>query len=190
MSRRRAGWLVWFSNSAVEFVELYDPRITSINNYRGGPYQQALSGLTNLNNDWYDGKKYQIYAFEYTPGATGDITWFVGQDKTWKLDARALGPNGNIGQRLIPREPMALIMNLGMSPTFAPLNLTGLESLLPITMRFDYVRIYQDPAKKSVTCDPPGMETTPYITKHREPYSNPNVTTWYVLQSLWVLCFG
>jgi beta-glucanase (GH16 family) len=190
MSRLRTGWLVWFSNSAVEFVELYDPRITSINNYRGGPYQQALSGITNINNDWYDGKKYQIYAFEYTPGATGDITWFVGQDKTWKLDARAIGPNGNIGQRLIPHEPMALVMNLGVSPTFAPLNLTGLTPLLPVTMRFDYVRIYQDPAKKSVTCDPPGMETTPYIRKHRKPYSNPNVTTWYVVQSPWILCFG
>jgi hypothetical protein len=100
-SNRLTGWI---SNSVVEFIELYDPKITSINGYRGGPYQQALSGITNLNNNWYDGKGYQIYAFEYTPGAKGDVTWFVGSDRTWKLDARAIGPNGNIGQRLVPRE--------------------------------------------------------------------------------------
>ncbi|KMU73795.1 beta-glucan synthesis-associated protein SKN1 [Coccidioides immitis RMSCC 3703] len=168
-----------------EFMELYDPKITHINDYRGGPFQQAISGITNLNNDWYDGKAYQVYAFEYTPGAKGEITWFVGKDKTWKLDARAIGPNGNVGQRVIPVEPMAVIMNLGMSHSFAPLNLTGLAPLLPAKMRFDYVRLYQDPDKKSVTCDPPGMETTRYIKKHKEVYTNPNLTTWSQTDYSW-----
>ena len=149
-----------------------------MNQYRGGPYQQAVSGITNLNNDWYDGKEYQIYAFEYEPGANGYVTWFVGPDKTWKLDGRALGPNGNVGQRIIPNEPMALIMNLGMSNSFVSLNMTGLAPLLPATMRFDYVRIYQDPGKKSVTCDPEGMETTDYIEEHKDAYMNPNLTLW------------
>ncbi|EEP81435.1 beta-glucan synthesis-associated protein SKN1 [Uncinocarpus reesii 1704] len=168
---------VWYMPN-YEFMELYDPKVTHMNAYRGGVFQQAVSGITNLNNDWYDGKAYQVYAFEYAPGAKGDITWYVGKDKTWKLDGRAIGPNGNIGQRVIPVEPMALIMNLGMSQSFAPLNMTGLASLLPATMRFDYVRIYQDPEKKSVTCDPPGMETTGYIKKHKEVYQNPNLTNW------------
>ena len=152
-----------------------------MNSYRGGPYQQALSGVSNLNNHWYNGNAYQTYAFEYTPGADGHINWFVGDEKTWKMDGRSVRPNGNIGQRIIPAEPMALVMNFGMSNSFAMLNFTGLGPLMPATMRFDYVRIYQDAASTgSVTCDPPGMETTSYIANHLDAYSNPNKTLWYV----------
>ncbi|EGC46655.1 beta-glucan synthesis-associated protein KRE6 [Histoplasma capsulatum var. duboisii H88] len=168
---------VWYMPN-FDFYELYDPRITAINDYRGGPYQQAISGITTVNNHWYDGRFYQVYAFEYKPGPKGEITWFVGKDKTWKLDARALGPNGNIGQRVIAAEPMALVMNFGMSKTFAFLNVSGLTTVMPATMRFDYVRIYQDPDAVSVTCDPPGTETTEYIQKHRKAYDNANLTTW------------
>jgi beta-glucan synthesis-associated protein KRE6 len=152
-----------------------------MNGYRGGFFQQAVSGLTNLNNDWYNGNAYQVYAFEYTPGADGDIVWFVGDEKTWKLDGRALGPNGNVGQRTIPEEPMSIILNFGMSQGFAPLNLTGLAPLLPATMRFDYVRIYQDPNNEMVSCDPPGYESTGYIAEHMDVYQNPNKTLWYVI---------
>ena len=174
----RIMWLVLCALTYIDFTEVYDPRITAINHYRGSPLQQAVSGITNLNNDWYDGKEYQVYAFEYEPGARGYVTWFVGKDKTWKIDGRALGPNGNIGQRLIPVEPLAVVMNFGMSHAFSELDLTGLRPLMPATMRVDYVRIYQDPERKSVTCDPPGWETTPYIRKHKEVYMNPNFTQW------------
>ena len=150
-----------------------------MNVYRGGVFQQALSGVTNLNNNWYDGKAYQTYGFEYTPGNDGNVVWYVGQDKTWKLDARAVGPNGNIGQRTIPVEPMALVMNYGMSMSFAALNLTGLAPLMPATMRFDYIRLYQDPNSESITCDPSGYETTDYISRHMDSYTNANKTLWY-----------
>lgn len=159
---------------------MYDDSITLLNSYQGGVYQQALSGLTNLNNDWYDGKQYQTYNFEYTPGETGNIVWSVGESATWTLDSRAIGPNGNVGQRVIPTEPLAMVMNFGMSNGFSPVNLPDLNPLLPATMRFDYVRIYQDPNSVSVTCDPPGYETTPYIKDHIAAYTNPNITRWYV----------
>jgi beta-glucan synthesis-associated protein KRE6 len=149
-----------------------------MNAYQGGIFQQAVSGVTNLNNDWYDGKAYQKYAFEYEPGAEGYVLWFVGDDPTWYLDARAIGPNGNVGQRLIPVEPMAMVMNFGMSNGFANLNMTGLGPLMPATMRFDYVRIYQDEDNPLLTCDPPGYPTTDYIKTHPEPYTNPNLTLW------------
>lgn len=136
-----------------------------------------MSGISNLNNDWYDGKQYQVYAFEYTPGATGDVTWYIGEDKTWTLDGRAIGANGNIGQRTIPMEPLAIIMNLGMGDSFAPVN-ASIVDLMPAKMRFDYIRIYQDPDHVSVTCDPPGYETTDYIAKHPKAYQNFNKTTW------------
>ena len=154
-----------------------------MNDYRGGPLQQALSGLTNLNNDWYNNTQYQLYAFEYTPGDTGDVTWYVGKDKTWTIDSRALGPNGNIGQRVIPNEPMSIIMNFGMAYSFAPID-NNINDYLPAVMRFDYVRIYQDPDEdQTISCDPPGYETTEYIEKHPVAYQNMNVTTWYVFAS-------
>ena len=140
-----------------------------------------MSGMTNLNNDWYDGKAYQTYSFQYTPGPKGNIVWKVGSERTWKLDARAIGPNGNIGQRTIPTEPMSMVMNFGMSNGFSAINMTGIAPLLPATMRFDYVRIYQDPESdtSSMTCDPPDYPTLSYIREHANAYTNPNITRWY-----------
>src|ERR1700760_3070787 len=100
-----------------------------MNSYTGSVYQQAISGVTNINNSWYEGQGYQVYAFEYEPGAQGKVTWFVGDTATWTLDARALGPNGNIGQRVVPVELMAIVLNFGMSSGFASLNMSGLGSL-------------------------------------------------------------
>lgn len=158
-------------------MEVYDRATSSMNAYQGGAYQQALSTVTNLNNDWYNGTAYQTYAFEYTPGSDGYVTWFVGDTPTWKVEGKALGPNGNIGQRVMPEEPMAIVANFGMSSGFATLNLTGLAPLMPATMRFDYIRIYQDD-DGVMTCDPEDYPTTDWIAKHPEPYANPNVTKW------------
>ncbi|KAI9718197.1 MAG: hypothetical protein M1812_004187 [Candelaria pacifica] len=170
---------IWYQPN-YDFLEIYDRSITQMNSYRGGVFQQALSGVTNLNNGWYDGKAYQTYAFYYTPGGsgTGHVYWNVGDVQTWHLDARAVGPNGNVGQRVIPEEPLALVMNFGMSQSFAELNLTGIAPLLPATMRFDYVRIWQDPDDENISCDPPGYETTEYINNHKDVYYNPNKTLW------------
>ena len=168
---------IWYQPN-YDFVEVYDFSITEMNVYKGGPFQQACSGLTNLNNDWYNGNAYQKYAFEYNPGGGGDISWFVGDDAVWRMTADALGPNGNVNQRTIPEEPMSVIMNFGMSTGFSALNLTGLAPLMPATMRFDYIRIYQDPSSESITCDPEGYETTTYINEHYDVYYNPNVTQW------------
>ena len=161
-----------------DFIEMYDQSITQMNVYRGGHFQQALSAVTVLNNDWYDGNAYQTFGFDTTPGGSGNVVWYVAGQQTWKLDARAVGPNGNIGQRIIPEEPMAMVMNFGMSNSFAQLDMPGLAKLMPATMRFDYVRIYQDPNNNIVTCDPPDYETTSYIGSHQDAYQNPNLTLW------------
>ena len=163
-----------------DYVEVYDPLITTMNTYRGGTFQQAMSGVTTLNNEWYNGNAYQTYAFEYTPGASGKINWFVGETSSWAMDARAVRPNGNVGQRVIPMEPMAMIMNFGMSNGFSALNFTGLGTLLPATMRFDYVRIYQNNDALSVGCDPADYPTHDYIQNHADAYQNPNKTQWCV----------
>jgi len=167
--------IFWRPNT--DFIEVYDPSISEMNSYQGGVYQEALSTVTLLNNDWYDGKAYQVYAFEYETGNKGYVAWYVGSEPTWKMTQDAVGPNGNVGQRVMPEEPMALIANFGLSASFAQLNWTGLAELMPGKMRFDYIRIYQD-EDGEMTCDPVGYPTTDYIKKHSNAYENPNITSW------------
>lgn len=164
------------------FAEIYNDSITTMNTYTGGPYQQAVSGLTTLNNEWYQYPKstngeFQTYAFEYTPGSTSSsmIQWYVGGEANWKLTAPAIGPNGNIKSRPISEEPMSIIMNLGLSSSFAYIDWADLK--FPAVMKIDYVRIYQS-GTPSVTCDPAGWETTDYIARHPQAYQNYNVTLW------------
>ena len=149
-----------------------------MNAYRGGNFQQAFSGLSNLNNDWYEGKAYQKYGLEYAPGESGYAQWFIGDSATWLLDGRSLGANGNVGPRPVPQEPMALVVNFGMSNGFSAINFPEITALLPATMRIDYVRIYQDPNNEMMTCDPPNYPTTQYIREHPQAYLNPNKTHW------------
>lgn len=89
---------------------------------------------------------------------------------TWKIDRRSLRPNGNVGQRVMPQEPMAIIMNFGISNSFAQVFLANLAELLPATMRIDYIRVHQDSSQVSVTCDPEGYEMTEYIRRHPEAF--------------------
>ncbi len=151
---------------------------TQLNAYCGGPYQQAISGQTELNNDWYDGKLYQRYGFEYTPGTgpDGQIAWFVGNDMSYMMSGNAIGPNGNVNSRPISEEPMIMVLNLGISPAWT--GITFSELVFPTTMYVDYVRWYQPVDRTSVTCDPPGYETTEYIKNHPKAYNNINLTNW------------
>ncbi|KAF2451054.1 glycoside hydrolase family 16 protein [Karstenula rhodostoma CBS 690.94] len=161
-----------------EFTAFPDQRLSYINYYTGGPFQQAISATTNLNHDWYDGKAYQRFSFEYVPGDQegSHITWKVGGQTMFTLDGRALGPNGNIQARQISREPMSLVLNLGISNSWTWINWA--ELVFPTTLRVDYVRWYQKKGEKMVTCDPPGFETTKYIKEHIHAYTNPNFTRW------------
>ncbi|RAL64308.1 hypothetical protein DID88_002200 [Monilinia fructigena] len=168
---------IWYRPNPA-FLQIPNYNTTNMNTYCGGPFQQAISATTLLNNSWYDGRAYQKYAFEYTPGtsAGGKIAWFVGDQQTFLLDGRAVGPNGNVGPRQVSQEPMSMVLNLGISGAWSEV-LVG-ELRFPTTMHVDYVRIYQRAGEESVTCDPVGFETTAYIREHGRAYGNPNLTTW------------
>jgi len=158
-----------------DFMQIPNYETTQMNTYCGGPFQQAVSGTSLLNNNWYDGKAYQKYAFEYVPGTSeGKIAWFVGNDQTFMMDGRAIGPNGNIQARHVSEEPMSMILNLGISNSWSQILFGDLK--FPTIMHVDYVRIYQKPGKTLLTCDPPGYPTTEYIKNHPLPYNNVNVT--------------
>lgn len=168
-------------------MALPDQYISMMNSYCGGPYQQAISAVTTLNNSWYDGAEYQKYAFEYEPGTSnGKIAWFVGDDPTFIMDGKAIGQNGNIAARQVSEEPMSIVLNLGMSKSWSEIQMDNLT--FPTVMHIDYVRLYQKPGQESVTCDPPGYPTTEYIVNHPKAYRNPNLTVCVpclVLCSMW-----
>jgi len=166
---------VWYQPN-YDYMHIPNYNATQINTYCGGPFQQAIVGQTALNNTWYDGNRYQRYGFEYTPGVGGDsqITWFVGEDVSYGMNGQAIGPNGNIGARVISEEPMSIVLNLGISNSWTGIDLAALK--FPTMMRIDYVRWYQKTGQHSVTCDPPGHETTDYIKAHPSAYTNYNLT--------------
>jgi beta-glucanase (GH16 family) len=165
--------IFWRPNS--NFLQMPNYETTQMNGYTGGPYQQAVSATTLLNDNWYNGTAYQKYAFEYIPGTnTGKIAWFVGEDQSFMMDGRAIGPNGNVAAREVSQEPMSMVLNLGMSGAWGEVQMANL--LFPTTMHIDYVRIYQKPGEENITCDPPAYPTTEYIANHMEAYTNPNLT--------------
>jgi len=170
---------IWYYPN-YDFVAFPDYEVSYTNTYTGGPFQQAVSATTMLNKEWFDGNAYQKYAFEYTPGAgeDGQILWYVGDQMVFHMDGRSIGPNGNVGARMVPEEPMTMVLNLGFSHSWVQIDYAQL--VFPAVMRVDYVRWYQKKGSEMVTCDPPGYETTKYIEDHPEAYTNPNFTVSHI----------
>lgn len=104
-----------FDNSSTG-SPIFDPSLTSFNNYKGGIYQQAVSAVTFLDNNDYDDNSFQTYGYELWSDPShrdqGYVTWSVGTDKTWTLNAEAIGPDPDtkVSQRLISEEPMVRTM--------------------------------------------------------------------------------
>ena len=168
---------VWYMPD-YDFLEVHNRSITAMNPYAGGPFQEAVSGTTMLNVDWYqEGGSFQQYGFEYLNDNTnGYISWFVGPNPSWTLLAPALGPNGNVNQRVISKEPMSIVLNSGLSNSWAYIDWPQL--LFPNFMRVDYVRVYQPSDQVSTTCDPSDYPTYNYIQEHLNAYMDPNLTSW------------
>ncbi|KAH6918064.1 beta-glucan synthesis-associated protein SKN1 [Coprinopsis sp. MPI-PUGE-AT-0042] len=167
------------ANSSGE-VEFHDPN-TVYNEYVGGVWQQTTSGLSLNNQEAYEasGGLFATYAFEYKPGFDdGYITWVNDAKKTWTLYASALGPDTatEIGQRLIPVEPMYIITNLGFSENFGTIEYEKIS--FPATMSVDWIRVYQPADERKIGCDPVEYPTRAYIEAYKELYANPNLTTW------------
>lgn len=172
----------WGNSSDV--ATIYDSSITHFNDYTGGPYQEAVSGLSQIPDDAYElsaNPRAVTFGVQYSPDWNGDgsgsVTWFIDGKATWTVLGGSIGPNtaADIGQRLIPVEPMSIIMNLGMSNGFETIHYDTLQ--FPATLRVDYVRVYQpDGQEDRISCDPADHPTANYINKFSELYQNPNLT--------------
>ncbi|ODN74370.1 hypothetical protein L202_06781 [Cryptococcus amylolentus CBS 6039] len=161
----------------------YDTDLTKWNSYKGGVYQEAVSSLTYIDNANYvkTSGGFGIYGFEYYTNPddrdNGYITWVANGVKSWTMYPASVGPveDMDIGQRLISEEPMAMIINFGMSNNFQAVDFAHLVT--PAEMLVDYVRVWQR-SDGYMGCDPSDRPTASYIENHLEAYSNPNWTTW------------
>jgi hypothetical protein len=131
------------------------------------------------------GDKFTTLGFEYwsDPGNRQDgfITWQVDGQQTSTLYAPAIGPDQGtggtgVGQRLIPEEPMAIVLNLGISRNWQNIDLSTL--IFPAEYKIDYIRVYQRKGQENTGCSPMNYPTKDYINNHMEAYTNPNLTSW------------
>ncbi|SPC65856.1 related to KRE6 - glucan synthase subunit [Ustilago sp. UG-2017b] len=171
-------------SQAPSVATLHDPDVT-FNVYTGGVYQEAVSALAPVPHSAYSlsGAQPVTMGVHYTPDWDGDgsgsITWFLNRKPTWTLSGAALAPNKatEISQRLIPTEPVSIVINLALSDGFQKVKWADLE--FPASMRIDYVRVYQkDGEKDRISCDPEDHPTAAYIENHRDVYENMNYTVF------------
>jgi beta-glucanase (GH16 family) len=105
---------------------VYNSSLTRPNSYKGSAVQQAVSALTHVPGEGFQGQEKQMitYGFEYWSDPkqpdSGFITWQVNGTSSVRMGASAVGPDqgdggSGVGQRIIPVEPMSIVINLGIS---------------------------------------------------------------------------
>ncbi|KAI8869959.1 SKN1-domain-containing protein [Ramicandelaber brevisporus] len=172
---------------------------TTFNRFMGSKLQQTISALTTLNNDPHilasfynkanrsdhgtDSTAFQTFAMEYSPKTAGNdshVRWSINSTMTMHIDSSALGPDrdSHVGQRLVPEEPMSIILNLAISRTFGAVETELIDAELPAAMYVDYIRVYQHPDRIKTSCDPPDYPTKEYIERHAKAYADPSRHTW------------
>lgn len=174
-------------NEDKESYKIYDEDRSNVNVYKGGPLQEALSVLTRVPDSAFfeTDKKPCKFAIEYIPdkpntNGTGSVTFYVNGKPSWHLTGAALKPDNRteIGWRTFSREPLFMIMNLGIADGFQPVTWSGKHGVrFPAHLAVNYMRLYQKEGQK-LTCDPSDYPTSDYIKNHQEMYNNNNVTQY------------
>jgi len=174
----------YLNDTSTEWT-VYNPNISRANNYRGSAVQQAISGLTQLPPDVFNGgpePNFHNFGFEYfaNPQSRPDgfVTWSMDNTPTIRMGASAIGPDQatGIGQRLISEEPMAIYLNLAMSQNWQTIDLSTMT--FPAEMLVDYVRVYQRVGNKNIGCDPDDYPTEAYINRNLDAYTNSQLKYW------------
>ncbi|GAA5974160.1 hypothetical protein JCM11641_003473 [Rhodosporidiobolus odoratus] len=171
-----AGYL-W--KNETPYIETNDAQWTiKQNQWHGSVYQESLSLEVQTDDTSYSGRGYTSYGFEYDPGTDGHITWAINGTQTWTLHSSAIGPSeeAQISQRPISKEPMYIILNLGISESFQQPEWGKIR--FPGEFLIDSVRVYQPKGKKNLGCDPKSHPTTKYIEQFPDLYQNPNFTVF------------
>ncbi|KAG5337576.1 hypothetical protein J132_01609 [Termitomyces sp. J132] len=176
-----------YLNATADQWTVYTPDVTRPNTYKGSAVQQAVSGIVGLRDDMFQGsgRRFTTMGFEYWGNPKnpdeGFITWQVDGAASHRLGAAAVGPDqgptgSGVGQRLIPVEPMSIVLNLGISPNWQAIDLSTL--LFPAEMLVDYVRVYQRRGQTNVGCSPTEYPTEDYIRGHWDAYTSELCLVW------------
>lgn len=167
-----------------DFMVIPNQHVSFLKSITGTPTQEAIASVTVLNDTWFENTPrsgFQKYGFEYMSQKSKErdsyISYYAGNETTMAVYGDSLHPNGNIGWRHITREPMSLVFNLGLSPTWMDIDFSSVE--FPATFEIDYVRIYQPHGQHQITCDPDDYPTSEYINNHLKAYLNSNLTSWH-----------
>jgi len=170
----------WFNTSANYIVP--DPTISTLNSYIGGVLQQATSTVTTTDQNCYEVGGtgcFSVYGIEYKPGFDNAyISWISNNKLAWTIMQPGLAADTNveISGRPVPQEPMHLIVNLGQSANFGKVDTAHIP--YPVTMRVDYIRVYQSKNAINYGCDTTDFPTANYIQEYLPAYMDPNLTTW------------
>ncbi|KAF5358816.1 hypothetical protein D9758_008569 [Tetrapyrgos nigripes] len=170
----------WSNRTPTDYV-IYNRSITHLNSWKGSVWQQAASAVSMTDQDCYELNTgcFSTYGFEYLPGFDDSYITFINNNRaSWTVKQSALDPDSEteVSTRLISREPMYMIVNLGLSEGFSWIDYANLT--FPTTMRVDWIRVYQHQDKINIGCDPTDFPTAAYINKFQEAYTNWNLTTW------------
>ncbi|KAL4420044.1 hypothetical protein ABPG77_007483 [Micractinium sp. CCAP 211/92] len=144
------------------------PFATNQQDRPGDKVRDVMGAYAQLDESfWTD---YHTFGLLWQPGEY--IRWYIDGTFVYELNKEALRAQSNgsytVPERLIPVEPMYVIMNLALSDSFG----TVKEEDLPYPSQFkiDYVRVYQNPDNVSTTCDPGDHPTEQYIACNRDLY--------------------
>ncbi|SJX65884.1 related to KRE6-glucan synthase subunit [Sporisorium reilianum f. sp. reilianum] len=166
-------------------IRIWDAN-TRLNDYKGGAIQEAVSALSAVPPIAYEttpNGRYVTFGVEYAPDWNADgnayVTWYMDGRPTWTLYGQAIGPvpELDISQRIVPTEPMFMILNVAISESFQVPDFDLLQ--FPAHMAIDYVRVYQrDGQPDRVGCDPADHPTFDYIEQNAEIYFNANISVY------------
>ena len=115
--RNKTGYQVWNRNERISFK----------NPYKGGLYQQSVSVLSRVDDSAFEMAKDPTFTkvgVEYEPDwenkGEGYLTFYLNGKRSWSIWPGTLAQNDKvqIGRRAYPKEPMSIILNLGISSTF------------------------------------------------------------------------
>jgi len=108
-----------------------------------------------------NGDNFKTLGFEYWSDPNnrqnGFINWQVDGQRTSSLYAPAVEPDQGTGgsgvdQRLIPEEPIAIVLDFGISLNWQPIDLSTM--IFPAEYKTDYIRIYQRKGETNTGCNP------------------------------------
>ncbi|KAI3433376.1 hypothetical protein D9Q98_003193 [Chlorella vulgaris] len=135
----------------------------------GNEYQDSISALSDLGPSFYTDQ--HTYGVDWRPGQY--LRWYIDGQLLYEVNQQALVAQTNasgaaVGPRLIPMEPMYLILNLAMSPDFGEIEYERLT--FPSQMKVDWIRVYQPVDQINVGCSPPEFPTAQYVACNRKKF--------------------